>query len=236
MKKKILLMAGLSILLLSAMAAPAMAQWTVGIKAGDWFIYKPTLVSWEGTVAFPPQYSEFLDDYNKTNTYEYTVLSTDTPDVVNWSIVTHWKNGSDTTSFLDENITSSFQRMVIGANLTQGEEIRPASFWDAMTITDSFELSTDNGTIEVNECLWGFDGFGGSRFDYHYLWENATGIQIYYYANGDASDYTYEATLELINSSYGVISPDLTGPLILLTITSISIPIALLYRRKKTPI
>ena len=45
--KKIVLIAGLSILLLTAMAAPAMAQWDIGIQVGDWFVYETELVQWD---------------------------------------------------------------------------------------------------------------------------------------------------------------------------------------------
>ena len=43
---------------------------------------------------------------------------------------------------------------------------------------------------------------------------------------------TYDTKLELINSSSGVIVPELTGPVMLLTLMAIMVPIILLKRKK----
>ena len=253
--KKIKLLAGLSMLLLVAMVAPVTGQVTVGIEVGDWFLYKGTLVSWvadEG-VTFPPnQFVQFLQTYNTSDWMNYTVIDITPGDGganVTFSVLTHWSDGTETTETLVDNVTSSFTMMVIGANLAEGYEIRPevdwSDFfgfpyvWPPRILEAPIMLVTDNGTRETNVLNFTHPPDLGYTRQMYY-WDNSTGIQVYYETESSGTmmgggDYSYFAKFELINSKSGVIVPDLTGPILLLTIMLITIPIVLLHRRKKQP-
>jgi len=249
--KKIIVPVCLSLLLLATLVAPAVGQWTVGITVGDWFIYEGTLVSWQasGGVAFPPTYLEFLQVYNETDWFKYTV-SDITPgtggDNVTFTVLTHWSNGTETTADMADNMTSSMTMMVIGANLTQGEVIRPAYTddfgieWGARILGAPIMLTSDNGTRETNVCDYSVDIYG-NLFEYLWYWDAETGVQVYYENSvSDAYDYTsggtysYVVKLELVDSSIeGVLVPDLTGPILLLSLITIMVPIVFLHKRKK---
>lgn len=243
MKKKALLVA-LSVLLLSAMAVPVLAQysWTVGVKVGDWFLYKGTLISWSGTAPFPPAYIEFLGTYNTSDWMKYTVTAISVP-TVTFSVLTHWKNGTETTSTVEDNMYSSSELMVIGANLPNGTEIRQAysllDMWDmpARYLNQPIMLATPNGTRETNVAIHQSNIFG-NIFNYTYHWDKATGIQVYFRTSTENSldqngnTMNYDAKLELIDSSSGVLVPDLTGPVVLLTLMASTVPIVL-HKRKR---
>ncbi len=249
--KKIIVPVGLSILLLIAMAAPAMGQWTVGISVGDWFKYEGTLVSWvsSGGVAFPPLYLEFLQVYNETDWFIYTVLDItpgDSGDNVTFSVLTHWSDGTETTADIEDNMTSSMTMMVIGAGLTEGEVIRTAYTddfgiaWGARILGAPIMLTSPNGTRETNVCDYSVDIFG-NIFEYLWYWDAETGVQVYYensitnaYDYSSGGTYSYVAKLDLVDSSTeGVVVPDLAGPILLLSLMTITVPIVFLYKRKK---
>ena len=127
--KKIVLLVALSVLLLSATAVPTLAQydWDVGVEVGDWFLYEPTLFFYESeNVEFPSTYLQYLQTYNESSLMNYTVTDItpgDGGDIITFEVVYHWKNGTENTSTLEENMTSSESLMVIGANLPNGAEI-----------------------------------------------------------------------------------------------------------------
>jgi hypothetical protein len=241
---KVILLAGISMLLVAAMSVPVRAQWDIAIAEGDWFLYEGTLTRWisdEG-FEFPPFYATYLQDYNESDWMRYTVGAIDYPNVT-WSVMTHWTNGTETTVDIIENVTSSSEIMVIGANLTQGAEIRPADMFvdGPRTLNASINLDTSNGTKETNVLDYSYNFFG-SDYAYKYYWDAMSGIQVYRETHGDASDFTsgaiynFSSKLELVDSSVGAIVPDLTAPILLLTIMSVTVPIALLHRRKKPTI
>jgi hypothetical protein len=247
--KKIILLAVLSMLLLCAMAVPAMAQydWDVGVEVGDWFLYEGTLLFYDSaTVAFPPAFLEYLQVYNETDWMRYTVtdITPGTGANVTFEVKLHYPDGSETTYELVDNITSSMTMMVLGANLTAYTEIRPAysimDMWPmpARYLNESIMLVTDNGTRATNVLDHDSNIFG-NIYHYIYYWDNETGIQVYHeeYATNVATQtgdtYSYKCKVDLVNSSSGVIVPDLTGPILLLTSMAITVPIVILHRRKK---
>ena len=239
--------------MLSAMALQALAQydWSVGVQVGDWFLYKGTLVSWESATApFPPAYIEYLYTYNESDWIRYTVTNIAEVggwDIVTFSVLTHWKNGTETTYALDENMSSSMSLMVIGANLADFTEVRPEYYIfdivDPMfympprVLNASIMLVTDNGTRATNVLDHDSNIFG-NIFHYTYYWDKETGIQVYFQSDTTNSQneygdvFSYNCTMELINSSLGIIVPDLTAVVMLSTLVIITIPIVL-YRRKK---
>ena len=239
--KKIILLAGLSLLLLVGMVAPAQGQWTIDLQAGDWFKYEGNLLNWtsEEGFEFPPSFAGYLQTYNESDWIMYTVTDVSIQDLVNWTVVTHWSNGTETTADMVENVTSSSDIMVIGANMTEGDLIRPADFLAGDRILNaSIMLDSPNGTREMNVLNYASEFFG-STYGHEYYWDALTGIQVLHWMDANASDfmsgatYNYTATFTLIESSTGQVIPDLTGPLLLLATMSITAPIALLLRRKK---
>ena len=242
--KKIILTVLLSVFLLSAMTVPALSQydWDVGVEVGDWFLYEPTLISYESeNVAFPPAYLEYLQTYDEASLMNYTVTDI-TGDIITFEVLYHWKNGTETTSTVDENMTSSESLMVIGANLPNGAEIRPAysilDMWPmpARYLNESIMLETDTGTRETNVLDHDRNIFE-QIYHHTYYWDKETGIQVNHaehatdVLNQDQQAFSYECKIELIDSSTGVVIPDLTGPVMLLTLMAITIPIVL-HKRK----
>jgi len=149
-----------------------------------------------------------------------------------------------TTSTLEENMTSSQSLMVIGANLPNGSEIRPAysilDMWPmpARYLNESIMLETDTGTRETN-ILDHDSNIFEQNYHYTYYWDKETGIQVYHAENAtdvlneNQQMFSYSCKVELIDSSTGAVIPEFTGPVMLLTLIAITIPTVLLHRRKK---
>jgi len=248
MKKKIVLLTLFSVFLLSAMTVPALSpyDWEVGIEVGDTFKYVGTLHSWSGTASFPPEYLEFLQTYNESDWLEYTVTDIE-GEIVTFDVTTHWTNGSEPVSAMEENMTSSMFPMVIGANLTEGTEIRAAwtdpyfgIYYAARILNASVMREYFSGTREANVLIYNQDIFG-NVFHYEFLWDKETGIRVYFQNSAtNAQDqygntYSYNATLELIETNeedWTVIPEYPTVTVMLLAFVAITVSIAL-YRRKK---
>jgi len=255
MKNKILLII-LAMLLLGAMSIPTLAQynWDVGVQVGDWFYYIPTLIVYESeNVTFPPPNLEYLQTYNETSWMNYTVTGI-TPGeggtVITFEVSYYWKNGSETTSTVDDNITSSQSLMVLGANLTNYTEIRPEySILDcsmpARYLNESLILVINSayysGPREVN--MLDHDSNIFEQIYHHiYYWDKETGIQVYheetatYVLAETLGQFSYICKVELLDSArahLGVLVPEFTGPILLLTSLAITIPLAILQKLKK---
>lgn len=250
--KKIILLTVFSVLLFSIMIVPSLSQeWTVGVNVGDWFMYEGTLVLWEAdaSVPFPPnEYALILQEYNVTDWYKYTVTDIVGSNVT-FDVLVHWSNGTETTSILVDNMTSSFSMMVIGANLEPGIQIRDEFdwepvigfplFWPARTLNETIMVEYESGPREMNVLDWTHPPtFGYTRQMYH--WDKEYGIQAYYQVESTATDfasggeYTYIAKFQLVDSSMDVlVIPEyLPGAVMLLVLISITVSIGL-YRRKR---
>jgi len=227
---------------------PALAQydWDISIEVGDWFLYEGTLISYESNFGFPPPYLEYLQTYNESDWMKYTVIDTSIQGFINFTIVTHWSNGTETSMDYAEDIMNSESLMVIGANLTDHEEIRPEylllGFWPmpARSLNESMMLVTTNGTRETNVAIYDWNIFE-NIYHHTWYWDKKTGIIAYHEEYGDdlATEnegdlYSYHSKLELVNSSLGIILPDLTGSILLLTLIAITIPIYLQKRRRQS--
>ena len=250
MKKKIVLLTLFSVFLLSAMTVPTLQyDWDVGVEVGDTFKYVGTLHLWSGTASFPPAYLEWLQTYNESDWFEYTVTDIEAENVT-FEVTTHWTNGTETAFTMEENMTGVGPSlpMVIGANLTEGTEIHAAwtdpyfgieyaaRILDAPVMREYF-----SGTREANVLIYDQDIFG-NVFHYKFLWDKETGIQVYFQNSvTDAQDqygdtYSYNATLELIETNiegWTVIPEYPTWTVMLPLFVAITVSIAL-YRRKKT--
>jgi len=248
MKKKIVLLALFSVFLLSAMAVPTLPQeWEVGVEIGDTFKYVGTLHLWESdAVEFPPMFLEWLQTYNESDWLEYTVTDIEAENVT-FEVTTHWTNGTETMSTLEENMTSSMFPMVIGANLTEGTEIRAAwtdpdwgIYYAARILNASVMHEYYSGPREANVLIYDQDIFG-NIFHYEFLWDKETGIRVYFQNSGidvldmNYNEYSYNATLELVETNvegWTVIPEYPTGTVMLLVFVSVTVSIVL-FRRKK---
>ena len=231
--------------LLSAMTVPALAQydWDVGIKVGDWFKYKGTLRLWEGD-AFPPLLLDRLQTWNASDWMEYTV--TDIEEfIVTFEVTTHWKDGTETVDTLEEDMMNSMNPMVIGANLTEGTEIRPETEFLGYPVLAKFLNASvmreyESGSRETNVLTY-TDDVLGNYYHQEYLFDKETGIRVYYQSNAtDVVDitenrYSYIATFELIetNVENWIVIPEFpTGTVMLLIFVAITVCVGI-YRRKK---
>jgi hypothetical protein len=241
--KKAILLTGLAVLLLAAMILPVMSyEWDMGIQVGDYFTYETELIKWEtDLVEFPPWWNPDLAVINDTDYVTYTVTGIE-GDFVNFTVYRMWNNGSDMTTALDYNLTAGPGWMVIGANLTEGEEIRGTTqYYGPMTLNAS-KMRTYNNSVTRELNVLNYTGFG---IDNEYDFDAETGILVYMLTGGPAvSDFQsggtvdYWARMELTDSNIDDLDivPDLSGAILLLTMMSITVPIALLYRRKRVSI
>jgi hypothetical protein len=253
--KKIVLVAGLlMLLLLVAMAAPALAKEDVDVQVGDWFKYEAKVTQWDSTMEFLP------DGYvgpltlaeNNTNAIWYNVTDItpgDGGDNVTFTVQYDWKNSSVTYATMVENVSTADQNIfMIGANMTAGDMV--SDTFDFLNlgmfqyppryINETIDLVNPNATRATNVCNYTLPNMLSASYDYIFFWDKATGMRVYYENHGNVptfggqAAYEYTVVWELVDSSVdGLLVPDLTGPILLLTLMAITVPVALLHRRKK---
>jgi hypothetical protein len=197
-----------------------------------------TEVPFSQSVQFPPWWNTELLAINETESVTYTVTSID-ENWVNFTEYRMWNNGSDLTTTLDYNLTAGPGWMVIGANLTQGDEIRGTTqYYGPMTLNAS-KMRTYNNSITRELNVLNYTGFG---IENEYDFDAETGILVYMLTGGpEVSDFMsgglvdYWAKMELVDSSIQELEvvPDLTGVIMISTILASTIPIALLRKRKR---
>ncbi len=247
--KKTILIVLLSVFLLSALTVPALAQpLDVGVEVGDWFKYERKVTQWESDDPFLPEgyFGPLSLADNETNFVLYTVTDITPYDGysnVTFTITYDWKNGSETEGELEEMVsTASTGIFLIGANMEEGDLVSDA--WDFFGFFDypprylnaSIDREYLDETRETNVCEYHVD-IMGTPYDYTFMWDKATGIRVYYENWGDVpamftGAYEYTVIWELLDSSVeGLVIPDLTGPVMLLTLIAITIPIVL-HKRK----
>ena len=238
--KKAILLTGLAMILLVTMILPVMGyEWDMGIEVGDWFTYETELIKWETDgVLFPPWWEPGLLAINETDYVTYTVAAMDDT-WVNFTEYRMWNNGSDLTTTLDYNLTAGPGWMVIGANLTEGEEVRGTTQYFGPMYLNASKMRDYNNSVTREANVLNYTGFG---IDNEYNFDAMTGILVYrltggpeVYDFGTGSYVDYWARMELIDSSVDELEvvPDMTGVILLLTLMSITVPIVLLRKRKK---
>ena len=248
--KKIAFLVALSVILLCAMVAPAMAKLDVGVQVGDWFKYEARVTLWESEDPFlPPGYFGPLSlADNETNWILYTVTDItpgDGGDNVTFSITYNWKNGTETYGTLVQNVsTANTVIFMIGANMSEGDMVSDTwsffGFFDypARYINETIDFVNPNATRATNVLEYDID-IMGTPYYYLFYWDKATGMRLYYENHGEVpalftAAYNYTVVWELVESSVeDLFYPELTGPLMLLTLMAITIPIVFLHRRKK---
>ena len=250
MKKKIVLLTLFSVFLLSAMTVPALAQpLDVGVQVGDWFKYEAKVTEWESTMEFLPEgyIGPLTLAENETNFILYTVTDItpgDGGDNVTFSITYDWKNGSVTYGTNVQNVsTANTQIFMIGANMEEGEMVSDTWLFFGMVeyparyINETIDFVNPNATRETNVLEYSIVLFG-APYDYIFYWDKVTGMRLYYENHGDVPaieaqpPYVYTVKWELVDSSVeDLFIPELTGPIMLLTLIAITIPIVL-HKRK----
>lgn len=250
--KKTILIVLLSVFLLSALTVPALAQdLDVGVEVGDWFKYEAKVTQWESDMEFlPPDFVGPLTlADNETNYILYTVTDitpVDGGNNVTFTITYDWKNGSVTEGTYEESVTTANQQIfMIGANMEEGDMVSDTfdflgmGFFDypVRYINETIDFENPDGTRETNVVECSIEIFG-SPYDYLFYWDKATGMRLYYEEHGDVvafgeqDAYVYTRIWELVESSVETLYiPDLTGPIMLLTLIAITIPIVL-HKRK----
>jgi hypothetical protein len=244
--KKILLAVLFSVFLLSAMTVPALSQddWDVGVSVGDTFRYEGTLHLWEGDASFPPMGLEYLQLYNESAWVEWAV--TDIAGLnVTFGITTQWKNGTVTNSTTIEDMTSSFNIHIIGANLTEGADLRPETTFvgqpmPARYLNASIMREYNSGLRETNVMIYDWNLFG-NVYHLETFFDKETGMHVYFQTSlTDAQamsggTFSCNATFELIETnveSWTVIPEFPTGTAMLLTFVAVTVCIDI-YRRKR---
>ncbi len=247
--KKTILVVLLSVFLLSAMTVPAMAQdMTVGVSVDDWFKYEVKVTQWISDDPFLPEgyFGPLSLADNETTSIVYTVTDITPYDGysnVTFTITYNWKNGSVTEGTYEEMVsTASTGIFMIGADMEEGDLVSDAflffNMWDypARSINETIDSEYLDSTRETNVCEYTID-LGGTPYDYVMHWDKATGIRVYYENHGDVpaiftAAYEYTVVWQLVDSSVeGLVIPDLTGPIMLLTLIAVTIPIVL-HKRK----
>ncbi len=189
-------------------------------------------------VPFPPSWNPGLLAINETDYVTYTVTGI-SGDIINFTEYRMWKNGSDMITTLDYNLTAGPGLMVIGANLTEGEQIRPESQSFGPMMLNASKMRTYNNSITREANVLNYSGLG---INTEYNWDALTGILVFYHTGGpevfdsqSGSNVDYWARIELTDSSVEELEiiPEMTGVILLLTIMVSTIPIVLLHKRKR---
>jgi len=247
--KKTILIVLLSVFLLSALTVPALAQdLDLGVEVGDWFKYEAKVTLWESEDPFLPE--GFVGPLsladNETNYILYTVTDitpVDGGNNVTFTITYDWQNGSETEGTLVEMVTTANENIfMIGANMEEGDMVSDEfsffGFFDypPRYINETIDFENPDGTRETNVLEYHVEMMG-TPYDYIFMWDKATGMRLYYENYGDVGPiftaaYEYRVIWELVESSVETLYiPDLTGPIMLLTLIAITIPIVL-HKRK----
>lgn len=240
-----------SMFLLSTMAVPALSQTvTIGLNVGDWFKYEGTLALYEADegAPFPPnEYATDTQTFNESDWQNYTVTSIEGNNVT-FSIVTHWKNDTETTSELNEDITEGFAMEVITSGLEAGDELRPAYdwtevfgfswIWPPRILNESMMWTYESETRETNTLNWTHPPLFTGSTDYttqSYWWDEETGILVRSVTDS-LSTFQYYVHYIVVNQLVATNRWDIpefpTGTAMLLIFVAVAVSLDL-YRRKK---
>ncbi len=256
--KKTALLTLLPVLLLSAMLLPSICRagpTDVVINVGDWFKYEARVTQWVSTDPFLPDgyYGPLSLADNETTSIVYTVTAI-TPSAgatnVTFAVTYNWKNGSVTTSTMEESVSTANQNIfMIGANMAAGQKISDTYDFLGMgffqypqrDITDTIDFVNPIATRATNRCNYTID-ISGSIYDYSMWWDKATGIRVYYQNHGNVgamftAAYEYTVIYKLVDSSVNglLYVPEMFTSITLLLMLGASTASIVFYRRKKLP-
>lgn len=251
--KKTISIVLLSVFLLSALTVPALAQdFDLGVEVDDWFKYEVKVTQWVSDDPFLPEgyFGPLSLADNETNFILYTVtdiLPVDGGNNVTFTITYDWKNGSVTEGSLVTPVSTgvaSLSTVLTGANLEPGDMVIDTFSFFGMTeipaqyINETIMVEYPDESRETNVLEYSAPEMFGSLYDYKTHFDKETGIRVYYENHGDvaafgaSSAYEYTVVWQLVDSSVeNLYIPDLTGPIMLLTLIAVTIPIVL-HKRK----
>jgi hypothetical protein len=253
MKKKILIVL-LSVFLLSAMIGPSLSQEVeIGVSVGDWFKFEGTLLYYEAEEELPFPPSMWVTQpmiYNESDWQTSTVMAIDGNNVT-VEVVTHWKNGTETTEEVNEDITEGLSMNIIPANMESGDLLRDeydlgmGMVWPARYLNESIMVEYLDSAREANVLEWTQPTMmfaPDDRTTARYEWDKETGALVRYYQEGNTTawDATYTAIGQahymvenvLVDTNLWTVIPEFpTGTAMLLVFIAITVTIDL-YRRK----
>ncbi len=126
---------------------------------------------------------------------------------------------------------------VIGANLTVGDEVRPANpafGLSAMIINETIDWEYGNITRETNYCEWTSTYMGIA--EYQTFYDKATGMRVKHVGNSsiivEEGNVTCSTVHELVNSGVWIVPEFHAWTFMLLTITATTISLVLYKRRR----
>jgi len=241
--KKIILIVLLSVFLLSAMIVPSLSQvdMTVGVSVGDSFTFVQESMSLTADND-DVEISMFATPWlylNESDYVTYTVADVDdASNTITFDVLTHWSNGTETTSQSEEAIESSYSYMAIGANMEPDDVIRPDDGFNGVRFineTITMEYVDESREVNVHWAVWDFSFFGAGISERDYYWDKETGMKvkevIRYDEDLDQGAIHLEQTVVLTDTSLWVVPEFPTGTVMLLVFIAITVSIDL-YRRK----
>jgi len=201
----------------------------------------------EPDVPFPPdQYVEFLYTYNETDWQKLTVTDIAGSNVT-FDVLLHWKNGTETTYELEEDITSGTWTFVIGANLEAGDQVKDEFLlFGALTyppryINETIVVDYGTGTRETNVLDYDHPTSPlspAASLHSTTLWDKETGVLIKHHmvflnnTSGLGHDYSVTFEIELVEANLWVIPEFPTGTVMLLIFVAVTVCVGI-YRRKR---
>jgi hypothetical protein len=239
MNRKVLLPLAILIaaVMLSAMVVPSLSQAvTVGVVVGDWFIYEGDLVLWQADegVPFPPNAMlGFLKRWNESDWEKRTVANV-SGTTITYEILTHWKNGTEETMTMDEDVTSAFTLYAIGANLGPGDQARPPIMGYPMIINATIDREYEDIERETNYCEW--TATLGNVYTHDDLyWDKETGILVEWVYNGSISmtegNATYSVIQKLIEANLWMVPEFPNGTVMLVMFVAVTICVGICRRK-----
>ena len=241
--KKILFALLFSVFLFSATAFPALSQeMTVGVSVDDYFTYEGGIIEFSTSNDSLPvpanMFMGFISYFNDTDYETRTVTAVTGTTNITFAISTMYSNGTEDNSEVEEDITASYWYRAIGANMEEGDEIRPAGWTAAVTLNETIMWGFGEETREVNTLVSETDWstWFGVISTTTYYWDKETGILVKQTveADYDWTDGTQHMVTEmyLVDTNLWVIPEFPTSSVMLLVFVAATVCIDL-YRRKK---
>jgi PKD repeat protein len=181
----------------------ALAQRIPGVAVGQWIRYGRFLALWDSEV---PGASPTLDlyDVNNTDWVTHTVQNV-SGTVVTFEILTHYKNGNETSSIADVNVETGTGRgnmSFVTAGISAGNRVYTSGeLYDARVNSTSLRsyagVFRETSLLNVTQTSIGFNA--SSAYWTEFFWDKLTGVlvrQFWSMAYDDEDDYLTLASIE----------------------------------------
>ena len=236
--KKILFVVLFSVLMLSALAAPALSQVTIGIGVDDRFVYEGTVESTRegGYVATPDWLNNWIVLWNNTEWIKRNVTAIN-DQTISFDILTRYENGTEVPSTQDETIGEGYSRWVIGTDTEEGDQIGTL-FGESTPLLVNGTITIEYGDDE-RETLWaGWNALSSGQYFAAYCnyYDKEFGIIVKQTVtavvmSGEAT-LTVNIVNELVETTCWVIPEFPTGLMMLFAFVALAVCVDL-YRRKQ---